>query len=169
MDSGSETKSTTYVTVGISVIGLVVTVAVSLTYYQFIYTTEASAKPTFHSSILTPEKTTPVVIVQDAVLQSSSLHFQPEVVRATLGISNRIEWTNEDSVAHTVTGDEPRYVDVVNGRFDSLSHPDQTGANGFIESGGKWSFTFTKVGEFRYHCEPHPWMKGSVHVVEDYS
>ena len=109
--------------------------------------------------------------MKDALLQSSKDHFKPKDVRAVLGISNRVEWTNNDSVAHTVTGDDPQYEDVVNGKFDSLAHPDQTGgANGFLEpGGGKWSFTFTKMGEFACHCSPHPWMKGEVAVVENFS
>ena len=158
-------------TAGISIAAFVVVVVVSLAYYQFMYVPEANAKPTFTTSITTPMQTTEVTIVKDALLQSSKDHFKPTDVRAVLGISNRVEWTNNDSVAHTVTGDDPQYEDVVNGKFDSLAHPAQTGgANGFLEpSGGKWSFTFTKMGEFAYHCSPHPWMKGEVAVVENFS
>jgi plastocyanin len=103
-------------------------------------------------------------------LESTTDHFKPYEARAVLGLSNKVEWTNNDSVAHTVTGDDPQYVDVINGNFDSLKHPEQTRLNGFIEpDGGKSSFTFTKVGEFPYHCFPHPWMKGKVNVVENYT
>jgi plastocyanin len=157
-------------TAGISIGAFIVGVIVSLAYYQFVYVPQANAKPTFPSSVLSPKETTTVGIVKDAVLESSKDHFKPYEVRAVLGVSNRVEWTNNDLVAHTVTSDDPQYSDVINGKFDSLAHPDQTGANGFLEpDGGKWSFTFTKVGEFPYHCSPHPWMKGKVVVVENFS
>ena len=144
----------------ISIATFVIAVAVTLAYYQFVFVPQANAKPIFPAAIITPKETTEVEIVKDAVLQSSKDHFKPLLVRSVLGVSSRVEWTNADSIAHTVTGDEPQYEDVVNGKFDSLSHPDQTGgANGFLEpDGGKWSFTFTKTGEYLYHCSPHPWM-----------
>ena len=142
----------------------------SLSYYQFVYVPQANEKPTFSSSILAPDEVTSVIIMKDAVLESTKDHFKPYQARAVLGLSNKVEWTNNDSVAHTVTGDDPQYVDVINGNFDSLKHPEQTRLNGFIEpDGGKWSFTFINVGEFPYHCFPHPWMKGKVTVVENYT
>lgn len=169
LNSNEEKKSAIHATAGISIIGFVVVVAVSLIYYQFIYVPQANARPTFARSILEPAERTQVTIVEGAVLKSSSFHFKPYDARAVLGISNTVEWTNKDSVAHTVTSDEPQYVDVINGNFDSLAHPEQTGASGLIEPDGNWSFTFTKVGEFPYHCEPHPWMKGEVVVVDNFS
>ena len=36
---------------------------------------------------------------------------------------------------------------------------------GEIEAGDTFSYTFTEAGEFPYHCEPHPWMIGTV-IVE---
>jgi len=160
----------TTATAGISLVAFVLVVAVSLAYYQFVYIPQANARPTFPSSILSPTETTNVQIVTDAVLESNKDHFKPVEARAILGLSNKVIWTNNDSVAHTVTADGPQYTDVINGNFDSLAHPDQTAANGYIEpGGGTWSFTFTKVGEFGYHCSPHPWMKGKVDVVENFS
>jgi plastocyanin len=167
--SNGEQKSAAHTTAGISIIGFVVVVAISRIYYQFIYVPQANAKPTFSASILQPGERTQVTIVEGAVLKSSSIHFKPYDARAVLGVSNTVEWTNKDSLAHTVTSDEPQYVDVINGKFDTLAHPEQTGANGLIEPDGNWSFTFTKAGEFTYHCEPHPWMKGKVVVVENFS
>jgi len=169
MSRNGEKESANHATAGISIIGFVVVVAVSLIYYQFIYVPQANAIPRFTSAILEPAETTRVTMVEDAVLESSPIHFKPQEARAVLGVSNTVEWANNDSVAHTVTSDDPQYVDVINGKFDSLAHPEQTGANGYIESGGKWSFTFTKAGEFPYHCSPHPWMKGKVIVVENFS
>jgi plastocyanin len=162
-------ESASHTTAGISLIGFIVVVAVSLSYYQFMYVSQVNSKPTFSNSILSPQETIKVTMVEDAYLESSPIHFKPQEVRAMLGVSNKIEWTNYDTVSHTVTTDSPQYVDIVNGKFDSLAHPEQTGSNGLIKPGETWSFTFTKVGEFPYHCDPHPYMKGTVTVVENFS
>ena len=171
MSNNIEAKSSGHnMTIGISIAAFIVVVIVSLAYYQFEYVPQANEKPSFPSSILSPKETTNVGIVKDAVLESSKDHFKPYEVRAVLGVSNRVEWTNNDLVAHTVTSDDPQYTDAINGKFVSLAHPDQTGSNGLLgPDGGKWSFTFTKAGEFLYHCSPHPWMKGKVVVVENFS
>ena len=41
--------------------------------------------------------------------------------------------------------------------------------SGDIQPGQKWSWTFDEVMEdgHAYHCHPHPWMTGMVHVVPD--
>ncbi len=55
-------------------------------------------------------------------------------------------WTNNDSMAHTVTFD--------NGMADS----------GSIAPGGTFAFFFTKPGTYAYHCTFHPNMKGSLSI-----
>ncbi|MGH9910899.1 MAG: cupredoxin domain-containing protein [Nitrososphaeraceae archaeon] len=37
---------------------------------------------------------------------------------------------------------------------------------GLIPANEQYEFTFTEVGEYPYHCEPHPWMTGKVSVTE---
>lgn len=59
-----------------------------------------------------------------------------------------VTWTNLDSVAHTVTGD--------NGGPDS----------GTISPQGTYSYTFSTPGSYPYHCAPHPYMTGTVTVTE---
>lgn len=67
----------------------------------------------------------------------------------TVKVGTTVTWTNSDpGQMHTVTD--------VNGAFDS----------GFLETGQTFSYTFTEVGEFEYHCLPHPWMRAKV-IVED--
>lgn len=41
--------------------------------------------------------------------------------------------------------------------------------SGSLDSGASWSHTFTEVNEagHAYHCHPHPWMEGVVHVNPD--
>ena len=66
-----------------------------------------------------------------------------------LGISHYtiVSWRNDDSSKHTVTADDRS--------FDS----------GPISPGETFDKAFDSLGEFRYHCSIHPFMKGVV-IVE---
>ncbi len=152
---------------GISIIAFVVALAVSIGYYQFVYIPEANAKPILPDEILNPEQTVSVTIVPGSSLDTNPKFFEPKDIRATIGISNKIVWTNEDSIPHTVTTDDG-YVDKINGPFDSLKQQEIL-PGGFLMEGQTFAFTFTKVGEYAYHCEPHPHMKGTVTVVENFA
>ncbi|HEU4558431.1 MAG TPA: cupredoxin family copper-binding protein [Longimicrobium sp.] len=66
--------------------------------------------------------------------------------RIEIEAGTTVEWTNNDPLAHTVTAD--------NGAFDS----------GLIASGRTWRYTFTTPGTYPFHCNPHPFMKGTVVV-----
>ena len=70
--------------------------------------------------------------------------FQPEVLKVKVGA--KVTWTNDDTVAHTVTADT--------NSFDS----------GNLQPAGSFSFTFTRPGTYAYHCSIHPSMHGSVVV-----
>ena len=39
--------------------------------------------------------------------------------------------------------------------------------SGLLNADKSFSFTFTKPGKFTFHCQPHPFMKGSVTVGKD--
>ena len=81
--------------------------------------------------------------------------------RGTLGINNKVIWTNLDTTAHTVTTDT-QYTDQINGPFNSID------TIGLIPPQKTFEFTFTKDGEYAYHCEPHPWMTGKVVIVKSF-
>lgn len=70
--------------------------------------------------------------------------FQPEVLKVKVGA--KVTWTNDDTVAHTVTADTDSF------------------ASGNVQPGGSFSFTFTRPGTYAYHCSIHPSMHGSVVV-----
>jgi plastocyanin len=57
-----------------------------------------------------------------------------------------ITWTNEDPAPHTVTAEA--------GAFDSLQ----------LEPGASFSTVLEQPGDYRYRCEIHPTMTGTVHV-----
>lgn len=83
--------------------------------------------------------------------QQGNPDFDPDVAHVTKG--NIIEWTNNDSVAHTVTSS----VDA-GATFDSsLMDPAST----FQVDTSK-----LEVGEYQYACMVHPWMTASF-VLEE--
>jgi plastocyanin len=142
---------------GISIISFVVIVTISLAYYQFVFTPAMNAKPEVSEEILNPSGTTEISIAEGSSQPSNPNFFVPKEVRASLGVSNKVVWTNHDVTAHSVTTDD-NYEDPINGRFDSLS------TIGLIPPQGTYEFTFTQRGEHLYHCEPHPWMTGKLSV-----
>jgi len=70
--------------------------------------------------------------------------FIPSIV--TVAVGTTVTWTNEDSVAHTVTSTTQR--------FDS----------GDLKTKRQFSFTFTTAGTYAYFCTIHPFMTASVIV-----
>jgi Plastocyanin len=78
----------------------------------------------------------------NVLIQSSA--FSPATITVTAG--EMVTWTNKDAIAHTVTSDTPL--------FDS----------GSIAANGVYSYTFTTVGTYHYHCTFHSMMTGIVIV-----
>lgn len=70
---------------------------------------------------------------------------------ATLDIKTgtKVTWTNRDSTSHTVTSDSGGLLN------SAMLAPGQT-----------FSYTFNDAGSIRYHCTPHPNMKGVVNVTK---
>jgi len=147
---------------GISIITFIIAVAVSMGYYQFVYIPQASAKPTLPEEVLNPPEVSEVSIAEGASLPTNGQFYVPKETRGVIGVSNKVVWTNTDVTGHTVTTDDG-YVDKINGDFDSLKQ------GGIIPPGETFEFTFTEVGEYPYHCEPHPHMQGSVEIVENFA
>lgn len=148
---------------GISIVAFIVAVALSMGYYQFIYVPQANAKPVLPEEILNPRGITEVEIIEGSSLESQTRNFVPRDARATLELSNKVVWTNNDITAHTVTTDD-EYVDQISGPFAST---EQLGT--LIGPGQTFEFIFTKEGEYPYHCDPHPWMRGEVIVVPNFA
>lgn len=73
--------------------------------------------------------------------------FNPNEIIVKKGTT--VTWTNSDSAPHTVT-------------IDQGSGP----ASGLLSQGDSYNYTFDTVGAFEYHCEPHPFMHGTVIVTE---
>jgi plastocyanin len=87
-----------------------------------------------------------VVKVADTDRDPQKWTWVPEVVNVKVG--DTVTWDmNGAQVAHTATADD--------GSWDS----------GYINPGSKWTHKFTAAGDIHYHCTPHPWKKGVIHVT----
>lgn len=62
-----------------------------------------------------------------------------------------VTWTNQDSAKHDVT---------------PANETEEFKASGLFGKGETYSVTFNTVGTYSYYCSPHPYMKGSVEVIE---
>ena len=82
---------------------------------------------------------TPAVHIKDDA-------FSPRTL--TIGIGQTVTFINDDDDAHTVTA--------IDGSFDSKG----------LDTNGIWRHTFAKAGIYRYFCELHPFMKGTIVVRE---
>ena len=71
--------------------------------------------------------------------------FSPATIKVKVG--DKVTWTNNDSVPHTVTA-------------DSGNGPN----SGTLNPGKSYSFTYTSAGTFAYHCNFHSSMHGTVTV-----
>jgi plastocyanin len=146
---------------GISIVAFIIAVTASMAYYQFIYIKDANAKPQLPTEILNPPDTAKVSIIEGSSQPSQQKNFEPKEIRGTLGVNNKIIWTNDDTTAHSVTSDT-QFTDQINGPFNSID------SIGLVLPKKTYEFTFTKDGEYAYHCEPQPWMTGKVVIVKSF-
>ncbi|MEM0441069.1 MAG: plastocyanin/azurin family copper-binding protein [Candidatus Caldarchaeum sp.] len=91
-----------------------------------------------------------IVILPGSFDPAATETYVPASVKVLAGYNSTVIWVNEEkvNVAHTVTSDQ--------GLFDS----------GLFGPGERWIFVFGRAGIYPYHCTPHPWMVGTVTVVE---
>lgn len=75
--------------------------------------------------------------------------YRPRVVQ--VGAGGRVTWTNFDRAPHTSTSDR-----------DSVKEFD----TGTLRTGESRTIRFDNVGQYPYYCELHPFMTGTVEVVD---
>jgi plastocyanin len=97
-----------------------------------------------------------IVIPVGAYENESGVPFEPYTVTIPAGTSLR--WENQDFVLHTATSGTPS------------SGPTDAFDTGFITQGEySAAIRLEEPGEYPYYCVLHPWMVGTVYVVENYS
>jgi len=119
--------------------------------YSYTFLTAGTFQ--YHCSIH-PSMISKVIVtstpVTSAAVSIEFMSFVPATITVSAGTI--VTWTNNDSMAHTVTSDA--------GLFDSGS----ISAAGLYMSAGIFSNTFATAGTYLYHCATHPTMTGAVIV-----
>jgi plastocyanin len=75
--------------------------------------------------------------------------FTPARIKIKKGTT--LTWINRDIAPHTVTIDD-----------ENKNGP----RSKYFGKGEKFTYAFDKPGIYPYHCDPHPYMKAMVEVVE---
>ena len=138
---------------GIGLMAVIIAMSASIVFYTSFYLPESMAKPSVADHILHPEEDLIIEIVLGAVIEGNE-NYVPNHAKALLTINNNVIWENNDDTAHTVTPDH-RHADSYSGDF---------GSTGVLKPGDTYEFLFTEPQEVHYHCDPHPWMTGSITV-----
>lgn len=86
------------------------------------------------------------LILEPDLQQAMAWRFDPPAIEARVG--DTVTWRNTGTLQHTVTAD--------GGAFDS----------GMLDAAGTFGHRFDAPGRYEYHCTPHPWMKGTVRVID---
>jgi len=79
-----------------------------------------------------------------AVVRISNFTFNQAQIAIHPGTT--VTWINDDDIPHTVTSTTQAFKSKV------------------LDTGGRFSFTFAKAGQFAYFCSLHPHMTGKVVV-----
>ena len=80
-----------------------------------------------------------------AEVKIDNFSFGPAAI--TVSIGTTVTWTNRDDIPHTVVSTEKVFKSKV------------------LDTDEKFSYTFTKTGEYAYFCSIHPKMTGKVIVT----
>src|SRR5574340_218284 len=90
-----------------------------------------------------------VTIPVNSSISTSGLTFSPSTVQVVIGVNSTVEWINMDSVMNDITSDSRSFE------------------TSLIPHGHAWEHIFDKIGTYQYHSAIHPWLKGTVIVVEN--
>jgi plastocyanin len=97
---------------------------------------------------LTP--TRKAAATDDAGISIKTFQFAPDTLRVKAG--TRLVWTNTDDIEHTITSGTP---DDTTGPFHGV----------VAKTGATYSATLNEPGTFRYFCDRHRFMNGTVIVT----
>jgi plastocyanin len=110
-------------------------------------------------SAATTTPTQPASAGQSVVIDTFA--FNPKMLHVHVG--DTVDWTNKDSILHTVTSGTREYDPSDSGKVV------KTNKSGKFDmpldgKGAKASFTFSEAGTFHYFCDRHPGMEADVEV-----
>jgi plastocyanin len=91
----------------------------------------------------------PGVATADAAVSIRTFQFAPDTLRVKAG--TRVVWINTDEIEHTITSGTPATHD---GRFNGV----------VAKRGASYSAVMKEPGTYRYFCDRHRFMNGTVIV-----
>ena len=91
----------------------------------------------------------PAVALADVAVSIRTFQFAPDTLRVNAG--TRVVWTNTDEIEHTITSGTPEIQD---GRFHGV----------VAKRGASYSAVMKEPGTYRYFCDRHRFMNGTVIV-----
>ena len=99
-----------------------------------------------------------------ATVTIQNIAFKPSSMKVLQG--TEVTWTSKDEgVRHTATSGKPGTRAVAGVSKGSDAKADGVFDGDMPDAGSSFSFTFDETGTFKYFCEIHPSMTGSI-VVE---
>ncbi len=87
--------------------------------------------------------------VQTTTVDIKDFAYTPTKIQVKKGTT--VTWINQDTIGHDITPDREN---------------DNFRASELLDKGETYTFTFNEAGTYTYHCSPHPYMKGTVEVIE---
>ena len=106
-----------------------------------------------------------VDLTNESNVQMDIKDFKYAQANIKIKAGTTVTWTNRDTMEHDVMAQHDHSGEA----HDGLSHHEVDSdafGSALLAKGESYSFTFTEPGVEAYHCSPHPYMKGSVTVVE---
>lgn len=91
--------------------------------------------------------------------------FKYEKPNIKIKKGTKVTWTNRDTIQHNVMREHEGADQAHNAPKPEEVKPDEL-AGPLLTRGESYSFIFNEVSSNPYHCSPHPYMKGSVTVVD---
>ena len=150
---------------GIGILVVIVAMGVTITWYTSYWLPEENQKVFVDEHILHPSGETIVNIIEGSSSPDQKDNYMPKLIQVQLTIDNKVIWKNVDTTPHTVTPDShdrDEITDPFSGEF---------GSTGVIMPGEDYEFLFTDAPPngakvIPYHCDPHPWMVGTVEITK---
>ena len=95
-------------------------------------------------SVKVAESAAPMAGPQIGIL---NYKFDPDTLTVPAGTT--VTWVNHDEVPHTIASSDKRFT-----------------SSGALDTGDKYSYTFTTPGSYAYFCTLHPFMTGKIVVTD---
>ena len=110
--------------------------------YYFVFAKNSTYN--YGTSQQAPSTAKPSVVATKNTVVIANYAYSPQTLNVHIG--DTVTWTNQDSAGHSATADD--------GSFDT----------GVLSQGQSGTATFTKAGQYAYHCSVHPNMQGTIIV-----